>query len=51
VFGVTRLEVNTEHSTFFKKSGTSDSNTTLFGIAIRSTTILLGFHEKKFSQN
>jgi hypothetical protein len=47
VFGVRQIVCNTEHSTFLKKSGTSDGNTKLVGIAIRSAIICRDFCAKK----
>jgi hypothetical protein len=51
VFGVSRLEGNTEHGTLKKKNGTSDSNTMIFSVAIRSTIIRTHIYEEKSPQN
>ncbi len=51
VFGVSRMAGNTEHVTFFFKNGTSDSNTMLFGIAIRSTIFGMTFSLLKIQLN
>jgi hypothetical protein len=47
VAGVRQTQGNTGHPTFIKKNGTSDINTILFGIDIRSTIIRMAFKAKK----
>jgi hypothetical protein len=44
VFCVSPMQGNTEHSTFFFKNGTSDTNTIILGTGIRSTIIHTNFY-------
>jgi len=47
MFGVSLRGGNTEHATFFKKIGTSVTNTMVFGIGNGSTNFRTTFSAKK----